>query len=158
MATVYNSTVVTADPATVWALVRDFNALPQWFPFIASSELREGDLPDRVGAVRKLKAHNGGVVQERLLELSDPEMRLTFHTFAGADLTLNYMGHMQVRPLTRGGGSFFEFRGVFDAADGDIEKASHWLQTYIFDPVFTSFEALFNANVSDPEAGGRHDR
>ncbi len=157
MATVYNSTVVTADPATVWALVRDFNALPQWFPFIASSELGKGDLPDKVGAVRTLKAHNGGVVKERLLELSDPEMRLTFHTFAGAELTLHYKGHMQVRPLTRGGGSFFEFRGVFDAAEGDVEKASHWLQMYIFDPVFTSFEALFNANVSDPELGGRHD-
>ncbi len=143
MATVYSSTVVKADPATVWALVRDFNALPQWFPFIVSSELRAGDMPDRVGAERTLKARNGGVVQERLLELSDPEMRLTFHTFAGADLTLNYIGHMQVRPLTRGGGSFFEFRGVFDAADGEIEKAGDWLQTQIFDPVFTKFEALF---------------
>ncbi len=150
MATVYNSTVVKAEPATVWALVRDFNALPQWFPFIVSSELRAGDTPDRVGAERTLKARNGGVVQERLLELSDSEMRLIFHTFAGADLTLNYKGHMQVRPLTRGGGSFFEFYGVFDAADGDIEKAGDWLQTHIFDPVFTKFEALFTRMDEPP--------
>ena len=152
MAMVYSSTVVKADPATVWALVRNFNALPQWFPFIASSELRQGDAPDRVGAERTLQAHNGGVVQERLLELSDPEMRLVFHTFAGADLTLNYMGYMQVRPLTRGGGSFFEFYGVFDAAGGDIERASEWLQTNIFDPVFAKFEALFTPLVEQPSA------
>ncbi len=62
-------------------------------------------------------------------------MRLEFLTSDGADLTLNYNGHMQVRPLTRGGGSFFEFYGVFDAADGNIAKASDWLRTNIFDSV-----------------------
>lgn len=153
MATVYSSTIVKADPEKVWALVRDFNALPQWFPFIVSSELREGDAPDRVGAVRTLQAQGGGVVRERLLELSDPEMRLKFLTFEGADLTLNYTGHMQVRPLTRGGGSFFEFYGVFDAVDGDIEKASKWLQTNIFEAVFTRFEALFG-RIGDHDAAG----
>ena len=152
MATVYCSTIVKANPEKVWELVRNFNALPQWFPFIVSSELREGDLPDRVGAERTLGARNGGVVRERLLELSDPEMRLRFLTFEGADLTLNYNGHMRVRPVTRGGGSFFEFYGIFDAADGDIEKASTWLQTNIFDPVFARFEALFGRIHTDGPA------
>ena len=145
MATVYGSTIVKASPEEVWALVRDFNALPRWFPFIASSELRDGDLPDKVGAVRTLRARNGGIVRERLLEISDPEMRLRFHTFEGADLTLNYIGHMQLRPVTRGSGTFFEFYGAFDAADGDVGGASHWLQTQIFDAVFTRFEELFGA-------------
>ena len=143
MATVYASTIVKANPEQVWELVRDFNALPRWFPFIVASELEQGDRPDRVGAVRTLQARGGGVVRERLLELSDAEMRLRFLTFEGADLTLNYNGHMQVRPLTRAGGSLFEFYGVFDAADGDIEGASRRLQDNIFDPVFTRFEALF---------------
>ena len=156
MAMIYGSTIVQASPVDVWKLVRDFNALPQWFPFIIASELREGDAPDRVGAVRTLQARGGGVVRERLLELSDPEMRLRFLTFEGAALTLNYNGHMQVRPLTRVGGSFFEFYGIFDAANGDVEKASTWLQTNIFDPVFTRFEDLFG-RVSGPGAhGGTH--
>ena len=145
MATVYGSAVVKASTQEVWALVRDFNALPKWFPFLASSELRAGALPDSVGAVRTLHARNGGTVRERLLEISDPEMRLRFLTFEGAGLTLNYIGHMQVRPVTRGSGAFFEFYGVFDAADGDIEKASHWLQTQIFNAVFARFEELFGA-------------
>ena len=143
MATVYASTIVKASPEKVWKLVRNFNALPEWFPFIVASELGEGDMPDRVGAVRTLQTRGGGVVRERLLELSDSEMRLRFLTFEGADLTLNYNGHMQVRPLTRGGGSFFEFYGVFDAANGDTEGASAWLENNIFTPVFTRFEALF---------------
>ena len=156
MAMVYGSTIVKANPEKVWTLVRDFNALPQWFPFIVASKLREGDAPDKIGAVRTLQARNGGVVRERLLELSDSEMRLRFATFEGAALTLNYNGHMQVRPLTRGGGSFFEFYGIFDAADGDIEKASNWLRTNIFDPVFTQFEALFGVIVEP--AGKSYDR
>ena len=158
MATLYASTIVEANPEKVWELVRNFNALPEWFPFILASELQEGDMPDRVGAVRTLQARGGGVVRERLLELSDSEMRLRFLTFEGADLTLNYNGHMQVRPLTRGGGSFFEFYGVFDAANGDIEKASDWLQDNIFNPVFARFEALFGHVIQEganDEAHGR---
>ena len=110
-------------------------------------------MPDRVGAVRTLQARGGGVVRERLLELDDAEMRLRFLTFEGADLTLNYNGYMRVRPLTRVGGSFFEFYGVFDAADGDIEKASSWLQTNIFGPVFTRFEDLFEPLGKEGVAG-----
>jgi uncharacterized protein YndB with AHSA1/START domain len=143
MARVYSSTIVNAAPEKVWALVRDFNALPKWFPFIAASRLNDGDVPAMVGAERTLQARNGGVVRERLLELSDTEMRLSFLTFEGADLTLNYTGHMRVRPIVRGGGSFFEFYGVFDAAEGDVEKASSWLRNVIFEPVFAQFEALF---------------
>ncbi len=158
MAMVYGSTIVKANPEKVWELVRNFNALPEWFPFIIASELREGDMPDRVGAVRTLQARGGGVVRERLLELSDSEMRLRFLTFEGADLTLNYNGHMQVRPLTRGGGSFFEFYGVFDAANGDIEKASDWLQNNIFNPVFARFEALFGQATQKGATGDAHGR
>ena len=158
MATVYGSTIVKANPEKVWELVRNFNALPEWFPFIIASELREGDMPDRVGAVRTLQARGGGVVRERLLELSDSAMRLRFLTFEGADLTLDYNGHMQVRPLTRGGGSFFEFYGVFDAANGDIDKASDWLQDNIFNPVFTRFEALFGHVTPEGATGDAHGR
>lgn len=60
MAMVYGSSIVKASPEKVWELVRNFNALPQWFPFIVASELREGDMPDRVGAVRTLQARDGG--------------------------------------------------------------------------------------------------
>ena len=158
MATLYASTIVEANPEKVWELVRNFNALPEWFPFILASELQEGDMPDRVGAVRTLQARGGGVVRERLLELSDSEMRLRFLTFEGADLTLNYNGHMQVRPLTRGGGSFFEFYGVFDAANGDVEKASDWLQNNIFNPVFARFEALFGHVIQEGANGEAHGR
>ena len=143
MAMVYSSTIVSTAPEKVWELVRDFNALPKWFPFIVSSELEDGKVAGMVGSVRRLQAQDGGVVRERLLELSDAEMRLKFLTFEGAALTLNYVGHMQVRPIARGCGSFFEFYGVFDAADGDVDKASDWLRNAIFEPVFTRFEALF---------------
>ena len=39
----------------------------------------EEDAPDTIGAVHTLQARSDGVVRERLLELSDPEMRLGSH-------------------------------------------------------------------------------
>jgi len=39
MAKVYRSAVIRAPVETVWAVVRDFNALPRWHPAIATSEM-----------------------------------------------------------------------------------------------------------------------
>ncbi len=60
MATVYGSTIVEADSEKVSALVRNFNALPEWFPFIISSELRAGDAPDRIVQKEPCSTGRGG--------------------------------------------------------------------------------------------------
>jgi len=39
MAKVYSSAVIPASPSAVWAVVRDFNALPAWTPFVAESRI-----------------------------------------------------------------------------------------------------------------------
>jgi hypothetical protein len=140
MATISGSTIVKANLEKVWELVGNFNALPEWFPFIIASELREGDMPDRVGAVRTLQARGGGVVRERLLELSDSAMRLRFLTFEGADLTPNYNGHMQgallvarsgvtVRPLNE---SSLKLKTCLVCrADDDSKIASEFVRAYM---------------------------
>ena len=38
----YASTVLNAPAKEVWALIRDFNALPAWHPAITDSEIEEG--------------------------------------------------------------------------------------------------------------------
>ncbi len=78
-----------------------------------------------------------------MLELSDSEMRLSFHTFAGIDLTLNSIGYMHVRPVTRGGGSLLSFADFRSSARRHWKKASDWLLHEIFEPVLTRFEDVF---------------
>ena len=41
MTKVYVSSVIPAPPAEVWAVVRDFNALPNWTPFVAESRIEQ---------------------------------------------------------------------------------------------------------------------
>ncbi|MFJ2710977.1 SRPBCC family protein [Pseudomonas sp. NPDC087346] len=51
---------IPASADQVWQLIGGFNTLPDWLPFIPSSELSEG------GRVRTLKTADGGTVIERL--------------------------------------------------------------------------------------------
>ncbi|WP_445177874.1 SRPBCC family protein [Pseudomonas sp. McL0111] len=51
---------IPASAEQVWQLIGGFNTLPDWLPFIPSSELSEG------GRVRTLKTADGGTVIERL--------------------------------------------------------------------------------------------
>ncbi|MFP0198962.1 SRPBCC family protein [Pseudomonas sp. PHC1] len=60
MATASATIEIPASADQVWQLIGGFNTLPDWLPFIPSSELSEG------GRVRTLQTADGGVVVERL--------------------------------------------------------------------------------------------
>ena len=75
MARVYVSTVVNARNDRVWARVRDFNGLPNWHPAIAESRIEGGEPADKIGCVRDFRLRNGDRIREKLLGLSDYDMR-----------------------------------------------------------------------------------
>ncbi|MEO0638016.1 MAG: SRPBCC family protein, partial [Pseudomonadota bacterium] len=52
MAEVYRSEVIGASAQRVWSIVRDFNALPRWTPFVAASRIEGGMPADRIGCIR----------------------------------------------------------------------------------------------------------
>ncbi|MBP5953667.1 SRPBCC family protein [Pseudomonas sp. P42] len=60
MATASATIDIPATADQVWQLIGGFNTLPDWLPFIPSSELSDG------GRVRSLKTADGAVVVERL--------------------------------------------------------------------------------------------
>src|SRR5215510_11468024 len=68
---VYTSSVIEASADAVWAVIRDFNGLPRWAPFVADSRIEGGLPPDKVGCVRNFRLKEGGVIREQLLTLSD---------------------------------------------------------------------------------------
>ena len=54
-------------------MIRDFNGLPNWTPFVAESRI-EGNAPaDQIGCIRAFRLKDGGRIRERLLALSDYE-------------------------------------------------------------------------------------
>jgi len=52
MVRIYVSDVIDAPIEKVWALIRDFNGMPKWHPFIRDSMIEGGLTSDAVGCVR----------------------------------------------------------------------------------------------------------
>ncbi|RKR91861.1 polyketide cyclase/dehydrase/lipid transport protein [Micromonospora pisi] len=60
MATTTESIDIPVSPDRTWQLIGGFDSLPDWLPYIPTSELSEG------GRVRTLENEDGGVIVERL--------------------------------------------------------------------------------------------
>ena len=52
MAYVYYSKLLDIPADKIWDIVRDFEALPKWFPFVEKSVLSNGGAPRQVGIIR----------------------------------------------------------------------------------------------------------
>lgn len=71
-------TVTLRVPAErAWALIRDFNAMPQWNDTVRSSRIENGPA-DRVGCTRVLEFDDGGLWTHQLTGLSDEDRCLQY--------------------------------------------------------------------------------
>jgi hypothetical protein len=77
MIEVYRTSVIAAPAPRVWALVRDFNAMPEWNATIRSSVIESGPA-DRIGCRRVLTFDDGSVWVHELTQLSDTEMTIGY--------------------------------------------------------------------------------
>ena len=119
MAKVYRSAVIRAPVETVWAVVRDFNALPRWHPAIATSDIEAGSAADRVGCVRSFtRKSDGGLLREQLLALSDTEHALTYNILVSPMPVANYVAGIRLIPITKGNVTFAEWWAEFDVTQG----------------------------------------
>ena len=66
---------VSADQ--VWALIRDFDAMPAWNASVRQSRIEDGPA-DRVGCRRVLLFDDGGTWVHQLTGLSDADMKLQY--------------------------------------------------------------------------------
>ena len=115
----YASTTVSADPDTVWAFLRDFNATPQYVEAISSSEMLQGRPADLVGAERKLVLTDGALVRERLVALDDVERSYTYHLLEGPFPFTAYYSTIAVKPVSSDNASFIEWWSTYDCAATD---------------------------------------
>lgn len=114
MASVYISSVIPAPAADVWRIVRDFNALPKWTPFVVESRI-EGNAPaDQIGCVRRFALTDGGIIRERLLALSDYDMSCRYAILDSPMAVENYVATLSLTPVTDGNATFAEWRAEFD--------------------------------------------
>ena len=116
MPEVYVSTVVEAPAATVWAVIRDFNGLPTWTPFVADSRIEANLRADQVGCVRAFRLNDGGRIRERLLALSDFEFSQSYAILESPMGVEDYVATLRLLPITDGGRTFAEWSATFRCA------------------------------------------
>lgn len=68
---VEESIEISAPPAKVWAIVKDFAGIAEWSPEVQESQ---GDGGDKAGGTRTLTLKSGGVIEDSLDEYSEDEM------------------------------------------------------------------------------------
>lgn len=139
MAKAYASSVIGAPARDVWAVVRDFNGLPDWHPGIARSLIEDGKAAEQVGCVRHIQLADGTEIRERLLALSDQKMTCVYNFETAPFDVQNYTGTLRCTPITDGERCFIEWWSTFDCEPAKLDE---WLQTFSQGAFQTGFDAL----------------
>jgi hypothetical protein len=114
MTKIYVSSVIGAPAPEVWAVIRDFNALPKWHPAIAESRIELNQPADKVGCIRNFTLKEGGRIREQLLALSDYDYACTYSILESPMGVTNYIATLKLTPITDGGRCFIEWTAEFD--------------------------------------------
>ena len=125
MVDVYTSSVIDCAVDRVWALVRDFNALPAWHPAIAESRIEGGAPSDQVGCIRAFRLQDGGFIREQLLALSDYDLSFSYSILESPMGVEDYIASFKLTPITDGDRTFAEWSASFACApDREAELAA----------------------------------
>ncbi len=143
MVEVYTSSVIGAPADRIWAVVRDFNALPDWHPAIAESRIEGGQPSDQVGCVRAFRLKDGGFIREKLLALSDFDFSCTYSILESPMGVENYVATLKLTPITDGNRSFAEWSAEFDCAPGRETELAELVGNGVFQGGFNSLKERF---------------
>ena len=143
MPRVFVASVIPAGADTVWALVRDFDALPDWHPGIATSRIEHGRPADAVGCVRNFELSDGGTIRERLLALDDADRRCVYSILESPLPLWDYVATLQVRPVTDQEACYAAWSADFACAEADAGTLAETVGTGVFQAGFDALKARF---------------
>ncbi|MCX5559791.1 SRPBCC family protein [Streptomyces sp. NBC_00038] len=107
MATTTASIDVPASPDRTWQLIGGFDSLPDWLPYIPTSELSEG------GRVRSLRAEDGGVIIERLEAFDNTARTYTYSILQAPFPVTGYLSTLTVHTVPGQDTARVEWSGTF---------------------------------------------
>ena len=143
MIRVYTSSVIEASADAVWAVIRDFNALPKWTPFVADSRIEGGVSADTVGCVRRFRLRDGGEIREQLLALSDYDYQCTYSIIESPMGVENYVATLKLTPVTDGNRTFAEWSAEFDCPPARESELAQGIGQGVFQAGFDSLKSMF---------------
>lgn len=136
MIKVYVSTVLDSPADVVWSVVRDFNGLPKWTPFVAASRIEQNQPADRVGCIRNFRLKDGGVIREQLLSLSDYDFQCTYSILESPMAVSNYVATLKLTPVTDGNRTFAEWSAEFESPPGRDQELAESIGQGVFQAGF----------------------
>ena len=137
------SSVIPAGIDRVWAVVRDFNAMPAWHPLIRQSRIETGAPSDQIGCVRNFSLQDGSRIREQLLALSDSEHSFSYRILE-ADVPLqDYSAGLSLWRVTDGEATFGRWRAKFNAPAGQEKALSEMVANEVFQAGFDALKARF---------------
>jgi carbon monoxide dehydrogenase subunit G len=87
---------IDAPAAAVWAKLRNFDAIKDWHPAVASSPATDGN---NEGSVRTIELKGGGTIVEALEGHDDAKMRYSYRIKSAGPLPVtNYASTITVKP------------------------------------------------------------
>jgi hypothetical protein len=143
MTKVYVSSVIPAPAADVWKVVRDFNGLPHWAPFVAESRIEQNAHADQIGCIRSFTLKDGGRIRERLLALSDYDLSCSYAILESPMQVENYVATLSLTPITDGNMTLAEWQAEFDCAPGREESLTQQIGSGVFQAAFTALKQRF---------------
>ncbi|MDR1967952.1 MAG: SRPBCC family protein [Burkholderiaceae bacterium] len=106
---VIEKVTIEASADTVWAAIKNFDALKDWHPAVADSPADKGNT---VGSVRTVKLKDGGTLIETLEGYDDAQKKYSYRIKDGSALPVsNYTSTLSVS--ADGAKAVVEWRGAF---------------------------------------------
>ncbi|NOT14279.1 MAG: SRPBCC family protein [Methylotenera sp.] len=106
---------IHAEPATVWAMVRDFGAMQKWHPDVLVSKLEnKPDTEGKAANFRTLTLKNGGSITEKQRETQAEEMKLGVVMIEGDIAVSSYSDAISVKPSQVAGETVVTWVGRFN--------------------------------------------
>ena len=137
------SSVIPAEIERVWAVVRDFNAMPAWHPLIKQSRIETGAPADQIGCVRNFTLKDGSRIREQLLALSDSEHSFAYRILEAEVPLQNYSAGLSLMRVTDGEATFGRWQARFNAPAGQAETLSDMVANEVFQAGFDALKARF---------------
>jgi hypothetical protein len=106
--------VIKADPAKVWALVKDFGNMQKWHPTVASDkvEVKKDESGDEQ-TYRTLTLKSGGTILEKFRGSDDKDMQLKYEIVSGVLPVADYTSKITVKAGPAAGQSTVIWMGRF---------------------------------------------
>jgi hypothetical protein len=126
VATTTASIDIAVSPDRVWQLIGGFDSLPDWLPYIPTSELSDG------GRLRRLVNEEGEVIVERLEEFDNEARKYSYSILRAPFPVTGYRSTLSVHETTRQDTARVEWSGTFTPdgiSDDDAITLFHGIYT-----------------------------